>query len=91
MVPVPAALPNSEKVQPYDSIGDEAFPLDIHNIMMKPYSRPVAKTDERKNIFNYRLSRARRVSENTFALFSLLRIFYTLINLNPETVDKSSS
>lgn len=86
MFPAPVALPNSEKVQPYVFVGDEAFRLDIH--MMKPYSRSVAKTDERKAIFNYRLSRARRVSENAFALLSqVFRIFYTPINLNPETVD----
>lgn len=56
--------------------------------MMKPFSRPVARDDERKAIFNYRLCRARGVSENAFALLSQnFRIFYTTIHLSPDTVD----
>lgn len=56
--------------------------------MMKPYSRPVTKVDNREAIFNYRLSRARRVSENAFGLLSqVFRIFYTPIAIKPETTD----
>lgn len=49
---------------------------------MKPFSRPVASTDEN------RLCRARRVSENAFGLLSqVFRVFYTPIALKPETTD----
>lgn len=54
--------------------------------MMKPYARRVAKNDLSKEIFNYRLCRARRVSENAFGLLSqVFRIFYTPIGIAPET------
>lgn len=78
MFPAPRALPNSDVV--YVIVGDEAFRL--HTNMMKPFSRPIARTDNRKAIFNYRLCRARRVSENAFGLLSqIFRIFYTPIAL----------
>jgi hypothetical protein len=49
-------------------IGDEAFRLNRH--MMRPYSRIETKKDYQKIIFNYRLSRARRTTENSFELLS---------------------
>ncbi|KAL4719705.1 hypothetical protein ACJJTC_007894 [Scirpophaga incertulas] len=53
---------------PHFLVGDEAFSLDT--FMMKPYARRVAKNDLSKDIFNYRLYHARRVSENAFGLLS---------------------
>lgn len=86
MFPFPSKLPNSDKIAPYVLVGDEAFRLHTH--MMKPFSRPVASADNGKAIFNYRLSRARRVSENGFGLLSqIFRIFYTPISLKEETTD----
>lgn len=86
MFPPPCKLSNSDKVLPYVFVGDEAFRLHTH--MMKPFSRPVASADNQKAIFNYRLCRARRVSENAFGLLcQIFRIFYTPINLKPETTD----
>lgn len=61
-------FPGSKKVLPYVIIGDEAFRLHRH--LLKPYSRPSAKSDKKKTIYNYRLSRARRVTENAFSIFS---------------------
>ncbi|KAF0764503.1 protein ANTAGONIST OF LIKE HETEROCHROMATIN PROTEIN 1-like [Aphis craccivora] len=80
------ALPGSDTVLPYVIIGDEAFRLDTH--IMKPYTRKSAKDDASKAVFNYRLSRARRVTENAFGLLSqVFRVFYQTININPETCD----
>lgn len=71
---------------PYVIIGDEAFRLSNH--ILKPYSRKHAQHDEHKNIFNYRLCTARKVSENAFELLSqIFRVFYTTISLMPVTID----
>lgn len=86
LFPPPCKLPGSSVVLPHGFVGDEAF--RIHTHMMKPFTRPVASADNRKAIFNYRLSRARRVSENAFGLLSqVFRVFYSPIALKPETTD----
>lgn len=73
-------------VLPYVLVGDEAFKLSTH--LMKPYSRNDATVNNKKAIFNYRLSRARKVSENSFALVSqVFRVFYSPIAVNPEVTD----
>ncbi|KAK4873257.1 hypothetical protein RN001_015286 [Aquatica leii] len=73
-----------ELILPHVVVGDEAFKLLTH--MMKPYIRGDARIDNKKAIFNYRLSRARRVSENSIALLSqVFRIFYTLPRPNFES------
>lgn len=53
---------------------------------MKPYSRRHMSYDER--IFNYRLSRARRIVENAFGILAnRFRIFMKPIALSPENVE----
>jgi len=55
---------------------------------MKPYSRKSSRDDSTKMVFNYRLSRARRVTENAFGLLSqVFRVFYHPIKLEMSTCD----
>ncbi|XP_060861851.1 uncharacterized protein LOC132938875 [Metopolophium dirhodum] len=79
-------LPGSSTILPHVIVGDEAFRLHTH--IMKPYTRQASKDDKTKSIFNYRLSRARRVTENAFGLLSqVFRVFYQPINIEPSTCD----
>ena len=59
-------LPKLSKVGhrtlPFVFVANEAFPLK--QFLMKPY--PARELDEQRRIYNYRLSRARRVIENAF-------------------------
>jgi len=64
-------------------VGDEAYPLKPY--LMKPFSARGLTTSER--IFNYRLSRARRVVENAFGILSnRFRIFRTAMQVQPDVV-----
>lgn len=66
-------------------VADDAFPLRTN--ILKPFSRYGPLTETRK-IFNYILSRARRVVENTFGiLVSKFRIFEKPIPLSIETTE----
>jgi len=66
---------------PYVLVWDDAFPLSPN--LMKPYSRQ--KLEREHLIFNYRLSRARRIVENAFGIItSRFRILLTTISLQPE-------
>lgn len=78
-------LPGSNIKTPCFFVGDEAFKLTTN--MMRPYSG--RNLDTKRRIFNYRLSRARRVIENTFGiLVSRWRVFRKPIAMNPKIVDK---
>lgn len=83
-IPEPAALPGSTIKLPYVIVGDEAFPLKSY--LMRPY--PAKQLTDSNRVFNYRLSRARRVVENGFGiLVQRFRIFLRTIQLQPENVD----
>jgi hypothetical protein len=83
-IPLAAKLPNSERVAPYVVIADDAFPMKTY--LMKPFGHRGLSNDER--IFNYRLSRARRVVENAFGIItSRFRVLKTDILLKTKTVD----
>lgn len=81
----PYKSPNSGIVLPHIFVGDEAFRVHIN--IMRPFSNPVVSADNRKTI-SYRLSWARRVSENGFGLLSqVFHIFYSPIGLKSEITD----
>ncbi|XP_041372782.1 protein ALP1-like [Gigantopelta aegis] len=83
-IPDQAVLPGSQETCPYVFVGDEAFPLQIH--MMRPY--PGHNIPRGQRIFNYRLSRARRISENGFGILAARwRIFQKSIEALPCNVD----
>ena len=69
---------------PYMIIADDAFPLQEN--IMKPY--PHRNLDPAERIFNYRLSRARRVVENVFGILAnRFRVFQAPIALEPEKIE----
>lgn len=63
-LPPPKNLPRTNIPMHHVFVGDEAFPLKMY--LLRPYSRKDLGDAER--IFNYRLSRARRVIENAFGI-----------------------
>jgi hypothetical protein len=82
-IPASDVLPNSSDKHHFVFVGDEAFPLKEY--LMKPYNQRDLNTDRR--IYNYRLSRARRVVENAFGILaSRFRILLTDIHLSPDKV-----
>ncbi|KAM4026803.1 uncharacterized protein ACNLHF_022662 [Anomaloglossus baeobatrachus] len=83
--PAATPLPNTDgPPMPFVCVGDEAFQLDKH--LMKPFSSR-ALTHTRK-IFNYRLSRARRMVECAFGILTAKwRVLTSAINLKVDNVD----
>ena len=78
-----SALPGISTKISHHVVGDDAFPLNMR--LMKPF--PYRNLDKEKRIFNYRLSRARRVVENAFGILAhRWRVFLTTIKLSPEKV-----
>jgi len=73
-------LPNDDVDIPYFLVGDDAFALRPY--MMKPY--PQYRLTKEERIFNYRLSRARRVSENAFGIMACrFRCLLTTLQTGP--------
>lgn len=66
-VPGPRLISRRRRALPHCIVGDEAFPLK--NYLLRPYPGKKAN-DIKKRIYNYRLSRARRVIENTFGILA---------------------
>ncbi|XP_031329600.1 putative nuclease HARBI1 [Photinus pyralis] len=84
-IPGEETIRNTDRSLPYVFIGDDAFPLRVD--LMKPF-RQAALTSREKKIYNYRLSRARRIVENVFGILAArFRIFHTCINLEPRNIE----
>ncbi|XP_050516555.1 uncharacterized protein LOC126891424 [Diabrotica virgifera virgifera] len=84
-LPPNRALPSRTSKIPYVLIADDAFPLT--NRIMKPY--PNRGLSDSEKIFNYRLSRARRMIESSFGILAnRFRVLLNPINLNVDKVEK---
>ena len=84
-IPKKKPLPITNSDFPLVILGDEAFPLTTS--IMRPYSGKNLTNDQR--IFNYRLSRARRLSENAFGILTQkFRIFMRVLQCEPNNITK---
>jgi hypothetical protein len=80
--PAAEPLPLDDKNMPYFILGDNAFPL--RTWLMNPFSR--RNLDDEERIFNYRVSRARRVIENSFGILAnRFQVLLTTMRQKPET------
>lgn len=84
-IPTPSKPNCSSTILPYVFLGDEAFTL--REDFLKPFGQ--GQLNIERKIYNYRLSRARRVIENVFGILAnRFRVFHTSINLKLERIDK---
>lgn len=81
-IPDDNALPGRRTPVPFVFVADDAFPLQDH--VMKPYPG-TQEAGSTERIFNYRLSRARRIVENAFGILSaVFRVLRKPLLLEPE-------
>jgi len=66
-IPQPAAIREGGFILSYYLVGDEAFPLKSY--LLRPHPERGRLTPE-QDTYNYRLSRARRIIENTFDIIA---------------------
>ena len=85
-LPTPSALPGREMFVPHVFVADGAFPLSPN--IMKPFPGVTKGLLTPERIYNYRLSRARRIIENVFGIWSSkFRVLLKSTDLNPNKVE----
>ena len=85
-IPNPGEIEGTDVELPYFLVGHEIFPLT--NWLTCPFSGK-SLMNEKCKIFNYRLSRACQIIENTFGILGTrLRIFQRPIESTSERVEK---
>lgn len=78
-LPPPTALPGRTKPVPYVLVADDAFAIRPN--IMKPFSLRGMNMTQR--VYNYRLSRARRIIENVYGImWARFRVLRKPIHLN---------
>ena len=85
-IPGSRPLPNDEngKCMPFVIVGDEAFALSEH--VLRPY--PNRNLSVQQRIYNYRLTRARRMVECAFGILAnKWRIFHRPLDVTPQFCD----
>ena len=82
-LPDPEPLLGDDTPMPYFLVGDDAFALKTW--LMKPL--PLRNMTDSQRVFNYRLSRARRVVENAFGITAnRFRCLLTTMPQQPDTI-----
>lgn len=80
-VPEIGILPGTQNIHNIMFLADQAFPLK--SWLMRPY--PASSLNHDRKIFNYRLSRARRIVENAFGILAARwRIFCRPMEMTPD-------
>ncbi|XP_074042010.1 uncharacterized protein [Leptinotarsa decemlineata] len=83
-VPKDKPLPFQDECTLCVLVGEKAFPLKKY--LMRPFPHRQSKSDLRKEVFNKRLCRARRVVENAFGMLSnKWRLLFRPIEVKVET------
>jgi hypothetical protein len=85
-LPPPRQIPRTNITLPYVFVGDQRYPLKEY--LMRPYPTDNGRVSRQKEIFNYRLNRARRTVECALGiLVAKWRCLKTESQVNPEHVD----
>ena len=90
-LPEDKPLPGKVEKSPMVIIGDEAFSLKTYyeTYYVKPFPRRQSRNDRKKDTYNYRLCRARRVVENAFGILAKKwRVFDRTMEMQETTVKK---
>ncbi|XP_024870234.1 protein ANTAGONIST OF LIKE HETEROCHROMATIN PROTEIN 1-like [Temnothorax curvispinosus] len=82
-IPEPSPLPETDNDFPFVIVGDEGFTLS--ETVLIPFPKEQCSGNRDKRTFNYRVSRARRCSENAFGVMgSRFQIFRSPMRYDPD-------